>query len=102
MNVINKYCLCCLLYQPNTNAIKTGRFLIAIQGGPKKLKMYLLKLVSLKNSLTDCGGASLHIGTTTVMLKIVPPSQMLKPSTAHQRKKLNNFLRVVMEEKFRS
>lgn len=89
-----------MLYQPNTNVIKTGRFLIAIHGGPKKLKMYLLKLVSVKNSFTDCGGDSLHMGTTTVILKTVPPNQMLKPMTAHQRKKINNFLRRVITKWF--
>ena len=66
---MNKYCLCSLLYQPGISAIKTGKFRTAIHGGPKKLNMCLLKLVPPKNSFTDSGGDSLHMGTITDMLK---------------------------------
>jgi hypothetical protein len=70
---MNKYCLCSLLYQPGISAINTGKFRTAIHGGPKKLNMCLLKLVPPKNSFTDSGGDSLHMGTITDMLKIIPP-----------------------------
>ncbi len=55
----------------------SGRFLAAIQGGPKKLKIYLLKVVVSKKILTDSGGDSLHMGTITAILKTVPPTQIL-------------------------
>ncbi|MBA2328949.1 MAG: hypothetical protein H0V91_04960 [Flavisolibacter sp.] len=54
-----------MLYQPGISAINTVKFHTAIHGGPKKLNMCLLKLVSPKNSFTDSGGDSLHMGTIT-------------------------------------
>ncbi len=52
----------------------------------QKNYMCLLKLVPPKNSFTDSGGDSLHMGTSTDMLKIILPYSNAKPNNCKPKK----------------